>query len=823
MIKRPIFAIAGSFVLGEVLALLNAAVESWIYGALGAALLGCFLALKKWRSRSGESFLLFLRRGLWDLFLIFCAAAAFAIGSGRAEREAERFYREAEGARRLADVRSLVWGRVAQIQEKENGASLILEPAFAKAGWTKEQFQRISVFMEEGELPQIGWVVELRGKLEETERARNPGEFDFGLYSRSQGYCCQVYGEELRVVQTSTIPYQEGIRRFKNWCKGILKQVCRTEDLGIFQAVVLGDQSFMEPEIKEMYQRHGISHILAVSGQHLTIVGGGIYFILRKLGLRQTGAGIAGGILVAAYGILTGSSGSALRAVIMIICLWLAAAVGRSYDSLSALGLAAVLLLWQRPYLVFQSGFQLSFGAVWAIAGLGPFLCEKLGAVKSWQKTLLISLCVQLVLTPIVVWHYFRHPLYGIFLNLLVLPLGAGLIYSAIGAIALGGLSVHLGRMAAGTGHFILKAYEWACGLFEQLPGYSLLLGRPKAGQVAVYLLALLGLILLPLWGWKKIGEMRKEGKREEKREDGREFYWQGFLWCLGVYFSCILFLKAQKTAGLRITCLDVGQGDGIVAEWREGTILIDGGSSSRTGLGEDCLEPFLESRGISEIWCALVSHGDSDHISGLKELLETESDIKIHNLILPAVGKGQEVYQELEILAKGKGAQVFYMEEGARIAREGVELCCLFGGDSQGGAADRNKQSLAVDLAFEGVHMLFTGDMDQECERQMLERVPKEALSRIQLLKAAHHGSDTSSSEAFLDALSPQAAVISYGVGNSYGHPSPQVLNRLEKRKIQVWETGKSGAVMVEVNEGAFQIRGFLEETEGEKGEWER
>lgn len=809
MIKRPIFAIAGSFVLGEVLALLNVADISRIYGGLGAALLGCSLTLGKWRSRSGDSFLLFLRCSLGKICLFLCMAAAFGMGYGRAERETARFHREAEGARRLADVRSLVRGKVVRIQEKENGTNLILEHASARTGWTEVYFRRISVFVEEGDLPQIGWTVELRGRLEETERARNPGEFDFGIYSRSQGYCCQVYGEELRVIETSTIPYREGIRRFHHWCKKILMRVCKEEDLGVFQAVVLGDQSFMDPEIKEMYQRHGISHILAVSGQHLTIVGGSLYLILRRLGLRQAGAGIAGGILVMAYGILTGSSGSAMRAVVMILCLWLAAAAGRSYDSLSALGLAAVLLLWQRPYLAFHSGFQLSFGAVWAIGGLGPCLCEKLGAVRSWQKTWVISLCVQIVLTPIVVWHYFRHPLYGIFLNLLVMPLGAGLIYSAIGAIALGAVSTNLGRMAAGTGHFILKGYEGVCGIFEHLPGYSLLLGRPEPGQLAAYMAVLFGLLLLPLWGWKKLREIR-EGKEGEKE---KSFDWKGFLWCFDAYFLCLIFLWPRQTAGLRITCLDVGQGDGIVVEWKDGVLLIDGGSSSRSGLGEECLEPFLESRGISEIWCALVSHGDNDHISGLVELLGTEAEIKIHNLILPEVGKGEEIYQKLESLAQEKGADVFYMESGDRISRGGLEFHCLFGGDPIGGTTDRNKQSLAVEMSFEGFHMLFTGDMDQECESQLLERTQPETLPPIHLLKVAHHGSDTSSSQEFLDAVSPRAAVISYGIGNSYGHPSPHVLERLRQRDVRVWETGKTGAVIIQMDEGVLQIQGYLRE----------
>ena len=134
MIKRPIFAIAGSFVLGEVLALLNVADISRIYGGLGAALLGCSLTLGKWRSRSGDSFLLFLRCSLGKICLFLCMAAAFGMGYGRAERETARFHREAEGARRLADVRSLVRGKVVRIREKENGTNLILEHAVLAHG-----------------------------------------------------------------------------------------------------------------------------------------------------------------------------------------------------------------------------------------------------------------------------------------------------------------------------------------------------------------------------------------------------------------------------------------------------------------------------------------------------------------------------------------------------------------------------------------------------------------------------------------------------------------------------------------------------------------
>ena len=818
------------------MALLNVAGWICICAGFGAALVGCAIAAGNWQSRGEKSLLLFLWRGkgtlpempaplpargrLAILGVALALGAAFGAGYGRARAETARFEREAQGAQQLKEVRSLITGRVVEIQEREKGTSLVLENVTARAGRTVVRLKRLQAFAEEAGEVEIGWVVELRGQLEETERSRNPGEFDFGLYSRSLGYCCQTYGEELRVLKQSAIPYRELIRRFKNRCQEILERVCDPQDLGVFQAVVLGDKSMMDQEIKEMYQVHGISHILAVSGQHLTIVGGGLYLVLRKMGFKQMGAGITAGILVAGYGILTGGSGSAMRAVVMILCLWLAGILGRSYDSLSALGLAAVILLWQRPYLALQSGFQLSFGAVWAIGGLGPLLTKWGGAKKGWQKTWIVSLSVQMALTPIVVWHYFRHPFYGIFLNLLVMPFAAGLIYSALGGIGLGFFSISLGKMAAGTGHFILVAYEGLCKLFERLPGFSLLLGRPGYRQLAAYGVFLCLLALGPVWvsGWRSggnlgstwRGRLGSPGREKAAGEVGR-FRFSWLLWWSLVYFTCIFLLRPEPAAGLRVTFLDVGQGDGIVAEWEGGALLVDGGSSSRSDLGEDCLEPFLESRGISRIQCALVSHGDSDHISGLLYLLGPESGVTVENLVLPMTGKGQDVYEEMAALAARKGTSVFYMDTGDQISMGKLKLHCLYGGDAAGGISDRNKQSLAVDLGYGEFHMLLTGDMDQECESQLLQAASPETLAGIQLLKVAHHGSDTSSSPQLLKAVSPQAAVISYGVGNSYGHPSPQVVERLRELGIQVWETGQQGSVTAEGDGGRMRILGFL------------
>lgn len=406
--------------------------------------------------------------------------AALLAGFGRAQGVRDRLDGEAAWAGKTAGVKVSLTGTVERMEEKEDQTELWLRDAAAKVGREGMEFGRLVVYADSGvaaggDLESgvrvggglesgvrvgtaagsgaavgIGSVVRLRGKLEAVAGATNPGEFDFARYYRSKGAACRLYGEELTVADGEMAPYFEGIRRFRLWCARVLERVCEPGDLGVFKAVVLGDQSSMDQGMKDMYRSHGISHLLAVSGQHLAIVGGGIYLLLRKAGLNRGRAGMFGGALVVSYGILTGGSGSALRAVVMILCLWLAGYLGRSYDCLSAMGLAGMWLLWRQPYLLFQSGFQLSFGAVWAIGGLGGLLNEALGAEKGWQRTLICSLCVQMVLAPATVWHYFRYPIYGLVLNLLVVPLAAVLVYSGILGILLGGVCQPAGVMAGG-------------------------------------------------------------------------------------------------------------------------------------------------------------------------------------------------------------------------------------------------------------------------------------------------------------------------------------------------------------------------------------
>lgn len=817
--KRPLIVLAVGFVLGEVLALQNReavfpAYLGWLLAV--PAVLGIWkYGIWKWnpgRNLQGRG----ADKKALLLFLVLALLGGTA-GFGRGEWERTRLDKEEVLAEEWTGIRPVVRGRMETLSQGDGAITMVLKDVCAEAGNRQAEFDRVSVYVKGEQMPSgrllPGVTVELRGKVEATKPPGNPGEFDFRSYYRSRGIVCRVVGESMKVKEEQVIPYPAFLMEFRSKCADILEKICTPEDSAVLEAVLLGDSSHMKPEVRTMYQRHGISHLLAVSGQHLAIIGGSIYLLMRRLGMGYGKAGAVSGILVISYGIMVQSPGSAMRAIIMILCLWLAAREGRSYDTLSALGLAAMVLLWKSPYLLFQSGFQLSFGAVLSIGGLGSWLQGGLGVETPWQKTVLISLCVQIVITPVVLFHYYQHPLYGLILNLLVIPLMAVLMYSGLLGIFIGSFWIKGGMAAAGAGHYILCIYTWLCRQVERLPGYCLVLGRPGWFWIGLYGAAMTAGFCM-LIGWR---QGRREGEREAERGTGtgrerkkpEKNGWRKSPWfLLGVsaclYGLCFLLLFPHSVRELEVIVMDVGQGDGILMRTGHFTVLVDGGSSSDKRLGENTMEPCLKSMGITEIDVALVSHGDSDHISGLLYFMEQAQDIKVKNLLLPAQGRGQDVYVRLEQAAESAGGAVHYMEPGEQIQAGSLQLTCLYGGDGSFQTQDRNAHSLVVCADYGDFHMLFTGDMGVEQEEELMAlartqgSIQQEHLDHVQVLKTAHHGSDTSSGAAFLDRLGLELAIISYGKGNTYGHPSPEVVERMKNRQIPVMETGLGGAVML-------------------------
>lgn len=636
----------------------------------------------------------------------------------------------------------------------------------------------------EASRPLPGERIEVYGKISPVEAPRNEGVFDFRLYYRTISVHGSMYGTSFRVIGGEPKPFERGLQELRLRMGDILDQLLPPQDAGIYRALLTGDKSAMDEDIRSIYQENGIAHILAVSGLHLSILGLGVYELLRHFGRSKAASGSVAALLIISYGILTGCSGSALRAVLMLLLRFLAAAVGRSYDMLTAMAAAALFLLWKEPFMLFGAGFQLSFLAVLAIG-----LCHVLPAPKHpLLEGLWLSFYLQLLTLPVILFHYFRFPLYGIFLNLIVLPLMGCVIYSGVFAVGLFGLSEKLATIAVGGGHWILRLYTLLCTHCAALPYSSLLLGRPSMHSILLYYTAL-GVVT---WALAERHAAERSGLAACRLP----------LPCIVLpLLLSMLCLPAKQPQGLEITALDVGQGDGFILRNQGLVMSVDGGSTSDQRLGENVLVPYLESQGIGHIDLALITHCDADHYSGIQYLLEEEPKMSIGELLLPRVAMQDARYDALRDAAAARDVRIRYFGQGDCIDLGEVEIRGYYPAGTERLEA-ANDHSIGMLLRASDFQMLFTGDMDEDCERQMLAALweADTGYPKIDVLKAGHHGSHTSSSEALLAALRPDYAILSYGVGNDYGHPHAETRERLRRYDVKMLETGVMGGIRLTV-----------------------
>ena len=410
-------------------------------------------------------------------------------------------------------------------------------------------------------------------------------------------------------------------------------------------------------------------------------------------------------IVVVFYGIMTGLSGSTSRAVIMMGLVMIGKAKGRSADLLTSAGIASIGMAVWNPYVIWDAGFQLSFAAVAGLAVIHPVYVQTFGKKGKLRQAFGVSLSSSLATLPICVFYYYQFPLYGILLNLLVVPLVSCLLMSALVTAGCGIISIKAAELAGIPAHFILILYERLCGLSEKIPFSSINVGHISVRMVLVYYLGL-GVVLFILRCYA--GEKNSSQSTDENNSAGEEVnksmrkslgrdltkpmrkksgrcgrYLYGIIL---VILLTALYEYANLDRSFGTVFLDVGQGDGILIRTEQGTsILIDGGSTSNQRVGEYVLLPAIRYYWMSELDYVFVTHGDADHISGIEYLLNAEHiGVRIRNLVLAKYGDRQGL-ANIETLAKEKNINVVYMEAGDKIQEKqnpdmaGLTLECLY------------------------------------------------------------------------------------------------------------------------------------------------
>lgn len=684
------------------------------------------------------------------------------------------------------------------------------------------------------EYPQIklGGRVKAEGKLKKFESAQNDGQFDAKTYYRMKGIEAALTDVKIMGGSAKYYVIQEKLYQIRERTGEIYESFLPAKEAGIMRALVLGDQTSLDTEVKDLYQNAGISHILSLSGLHIATVGLYLMKMLQKCGIPMRVAAILASTVIVAYGIMTGLSTSTLRALIMFLLSIFAACIGRSYDLLSAASVSAILIVLENVTYLYDAAFQLSFGAVVGIGLLCPLLEEMQHSwlkyrakfymkkteipkmMKKIQKGIVrgagVSLATQLATMPIVMWNFYQISCYGIIVNLLIIPPMGILLATGILAGFLGNAASYLSPVFSNitnvilyASYLILIAYEKIAKFCGTLPGNLWITGKPAVWQIVIYYVLLFSGLLFYCH------------HKQTKKCRGILFVKIGISFMIAI---CVL--SVRSSAEFELHALSVGQGDCFLIKGKNTpVIIVDGGSSDEKQVGKYRIIPCLKANAVNRIDYVFLSHLDIDHISGILEILADEDcGIAVGRIILSeaaalsepeGVDGADTPIMELAALSAQRKIPIYFMEEGEELALKGVQIKCLSPAVSKSDIwrlRDGNENSLVLQMEYvpAGFRALFTGDIGADAERELLAR-----LEPIHYLKVAHHGSRNSSTVEFLEKTSARIAVISAGEGNRYGHPHKETLQRLDDKITYV--TFDVGQISLKINNKKVTIATFL------------
>ena len=701
------------------------------------------------------------------------------------------------------------------LNEKEITLEGTVEDIVIKRNYNYEQ---IIIYLKEGvicymkeieQYPNIGSKITIKGKAYTFKNATNEGQFDQRNYY-------EIIGVKYGLKNAKIISCKKEYSRIKHTLFKIrrsfsmkLEQALPSKEASILKTMLLGEKSELDNELKELYQRNGIAHILAISGLHISMIGGIFYKLLLKLNVSMKKASILSFLFVLLYGGLTGFSVSAIRAVLMFGIRMLSFLLGRAYDFMTSVSLAMVSILLLNPLYIYHSGFVFSFGCVFGIGVLVPTLTSDNMSEKGHfiKNMALSSLTILVSGVPIYYWYYYQIPVYSIFLNILVIPVMSILVPAGLLLICSMYIHPSIGYIFKILIVGILKLFQVMAEFTDGLNGHFYTPGRPKLIQIIIFIVILFLIVML-----KKYLSLRMR-------------------WIITM--MAILMLTLRVKDPFKITFLDVGQGDGICLSVSKTNIiipgissefnmLIDGGSSSESKVGKYRIIPYLKYNGISKLDAVVFTHPDDDHINGLLELLDMAHNegIWIKRVIL-AESKGlknDEGYLKIIDKCREDKVDIKYIKTMDEIKFNKLNIKCLTP-DSDFVSSDSNENSITLYVNYDDVSAVLTGDIEGIGEMRMLENIKKEGINNIDILKVAHHGSKNSSNSELLRMLNPKLSIISVGKDNSYGHPHKETLDRLSKftKNAKVFRTDESGQVSIIVGENV-KVRQFKERNNDDK-----
>lgn len=673
--------------------------------------------------------------------LFFCSLLCLTLFMLNFYSVNHRYRTERESIGYILPLQAVLRGKVMYVEEQERKWKLLLSACIVDTALEKKNFslkneekyqkrndlhfQKLILYLPKestGEgsmpLPLPGQICSVKGHFLELSPATNEGEFSLPSYYKGEGISGVFQAKTIELVRGESSPFAKELFTLKQSLGNRIDALFPEETAGFLKSLFLGERSGITLSEKSLYQSAGISHILAISGLHLSLLGGFFYRLLRKIKLSSLLSSLITSFFLFSYFLFTGSSHSAFRALFMLFLRFAAIQLGKGKDLLSQLSFALLFLLWLNPLSLYSIGMQCSFFTLFVFFLLEERpgkavrkkkekalskICKKHALGFSKHPSLLLKLpaylsklipCLlstlphrlqgsflfYLALLPLFSLTQFSFPLYAPLLNLLLLPFLP--FFFLLGAVSiffsyLPEQDFLLLRLLSFSSRFLLNLLFQIFHLFMEkslaLPFSQILLGKMQALSVMLYFLFLYLLFFFP-----------KTKTFFPKALKGRLFspclcrvhrIFLSLLLSLGFLLSLPLYLP-KPPKELEIAALDVGQGDGFVL--RKGALVftIDNGSTSKNLFPEQIFFPYCKAKRIQHIDYALLTHCDRDHISGIQALLEKNPSISLSHLILPASALQDHRYDLLKRLAYNHGADVSYWQKGDELVFSEQGIC---------------------------------------------------------------------------------------------------------------------------------------------------
>jgi competence protein ComEC len=618
----------------------------------------------------------------------------------------------------------------------------------------------------------------------------------------------------IKMHAAKTSWFRQALVRSRHSVSSLIERACPQEIRGLLKALIVGDRSEISPETREVFNRIGIAHLLAISGLHIGMVATLAFLGFRLILARSQrvllaawatkGAALLSVFPVLFYGFLAGMSPATQRAVIMVIVFLMALLFEKEQDTINTLALAALVILIISPTALFEISFQLSFTAVFAILYMLKHLPFVIGlrhgpptVYKRLALFLLVSAAAILGTLPITLYYFNQTSLIGILTNCIMVPL-TGFVVVPLGLLAVLflpiGASVALLIMKGAAA--ILKVGLGLAFFFSKWPFAAVRTVTPTLVEIGLYYALAWSLFNCRQARWARplliglaIVALADVG------------YWVS---------------ERYGRSELRMTVIDVGQGSSALMELPGGPcVLVDGGGfyGNRFDIGARVVGPFLWKRKTATVEILVLSHPHPDHLNGL---LSIARHFDVREVWMNQEHADTEPYRDFLEIVSEKDIRVVGLKDLVKPRMiNGVRFQALYPPldflerKAQDGWRTRNNNSLVLKVSFQNVSFILPGDIEAEAERELTSLACPTLKSNVLLVP--HHGSQSSSTTRFLRCLSPNIAVISSGWKNLFGFPHQKTLKRYQAHQCQIFRTDHQGAITITTDGTHLAVKPFL------------